>query len=78
MKLRKNEMIVPKNSFVPPWRISVFYRSVFDLLGGVGLGSRRISECIGGVRAIGRVTFVGELELRLSCGLVVRFAGLGV
>ena len=34
MKLRKNEIKVRKNCFVAPWRISVFYRSIFDFLGG--------------------------------------------
>ena len=80
MKLRKNDFEVRKNSFVPRWRISVFCRGIFDFFGG---GGRRLEVRgeIGAIRAVGaiwRVTFVGELELRLYCGLVVRFAGLGV
>ena len=39
MKLRKKQIKVPKNFFAPPWRISVFYRGIFDFLGGVGSGS---------------------------------------
>ena len=49
MKLRKKQIKVPKNLFVSRWRISVFYRGIFDFLGGcVG--------AIGVVEAIGRVT----------------------
>ncbi len=35
MKVRKNEMKVPKNFFVPRWRFFVFYRGMCDFLGGV-------------------------------------------
>jgi len=52
------------------------------LISSEGWGRRlEVRGEIGAIRAvgaIGRVTFVGELELRLYCGLVVRFAGLGV
>ncbi len=36
MKLRKKQIKVRKNFFIPPWRIFVFYRGIFDFLGGVG------------------------------------------
>ena len=36
MKLRKKQIEVPKIFFIPPWRISVCYRGIFDFLGGVG------------------------------------------
>ena len=36
MKLRKKQIKVPKNFFVPRWRKFVYYRGIFDFLGGVG------------------------------------------
>ena len=35
MKLRKKQIKVPKNFFIPPWRIRNLYREVFDFLGDV-------------------------------------------
>ena len=52
MKLRKNEIKVPKNFFIAPWRIPIFYRGIFDFLGGVVPGARRVLEWIGAVGAI--------------------------
>ena len=56
MKLRKKQIEVPKIFFIPPWRISVCYRGIFDFLGGVGSEE---SKSVGG---IGRVTSVGTHE----------------
>ena len=39
MKLRKKQIEVPKIFFIPPWRISVCYRGIFDFLGGVVSGA---------------------------------------
>ena len=47
MKLRKNEIKVPKNFFIAPWRIPIFYRGIFDFLGGVVSGARRVSKGFG-------------------------------
>ena len=44
MKIRKKEIKVPMNFLIAPWRISVFYRGIFDLLGGVG---SRVSKGFG-------------------------------
>ena len=43
MKLRKKQIKVPKNFFMPPWGIFIFHRGNFDFLGGVASGS---SECV--------------------------------
>ena len=34
MKLRKKQIKVPKNFFVPPWRIKKNSEEIFDFLGG--------------------------------------------
>ena len=67
MKLRKKQIKLRKNFPVPPWRISIFYRGIFDFLRGVG---SRSSECIGTIRGIGgirRVTAVGRHDLCVRC-----------
>ena len=62
MKLRKKQIKLPKNCFVSPWRFPIWYRGIFNFLGGVVSSS---SECIGTIRGIGgirRVTAVGTHE----------------
>ena len=44
MKLRKKQIKVPINFFIPPWGIPIFQRGNFDFLGGVVSES---SACVG-------------------------------
>ena|GEM_PF-2704823 len=41
MKLRKKQIKVPMNFSIPPWRIFIFYRGIFDFLGGVASGASK-------------------------------------
>ena len=41
MKLRKKQIKVPMNFSMPPWRIFIFYRGIFDFLGGVASGASK-------------------------------------
>ena len=52
MKLRKKQIKVPKNFFVAPWRILIFYRGIFDFLGGRTYNRRDARECLAGGRPL--------------------------
>ena len=66
MKLRKNEIISPKNVFVPRWKIKNPSEEISDFLGGGGYKRLELLECVGAIGVIGGIGVIGMIGLSIS------------